>query len=605
MKFICTLIAIFFLGELQAITRFVTPSGAGLMNGTSWANAFAGTSLQAAINAAAPGDEVWVAGGTYFPTTTTNREISFSMRNGVSIYGSFAGTETQLSQRVWPGGLTSILSGEIGGAGIADNSYKVIYNQLLNNTAILDGFIIRDGHDNRSPTSTGNGLGGGVYNHGFNPGGFCHPVIRNCLFTQNTASWGGGAFNNGYNAGNTQPTYIGCVFYQNHALIEAGGMDSYGVSGNASPTIFNSIFYDNTAATNVGAMYAWGGGGGNSNPVLINCVFANNRALNGYAGAFIADNLDENGITSSGSCTVTLQNCIVWNNTATGSSPQFHTRGTGAQVVATYSDIDLTGQNFPHFIAGPGTGNFNTNPMFTNIASGAGVDGNWMNLDDGLQLQNSSPCMNTGSNTGVALTDILSNNRIINSIVDLGAYEFNTIVLPVNFSDFYGNAKGKSNILFWSTASEINSHSFEIERSADGIQFEKIGEVIAAGNSNGTRQYQFVDDKLLSEKYYYRLKQLDIDDRYIMSSVILLSNKEVINDVLVFPNPVLDKATILYKANKSGEEFVLLNSSGQINGRLIINGNSAAIDLTGKPAGLYLLVNSKTRIVYKIYKVYK
>lgn len=603
MKFINTFILLLIAIKINAATRFVTPSGSGLMNGTSWANAFPGASLQAAINISAPGDEVWVAGGTYFPTATTNREISFSMRNGVSIYGSFAGTETQLSQRVWPGGLTSILSGEIGGAGIADNSYKVIYNQLLNNTAILDGFIIRDGNDNRSPTSAGNGLGGGVYNHGFNPGGFCHPVIRNCLFTQNTASWGGGAFNNGYNGGNTQPTYISCVFYQNHALIEAGGMDSYGVGGNASPTIFNSIFYDNTAATNVGAMYAWGGGGGTSNPVLINCVFANNRALNGYGGAFIADNLDENGITSSGACTVTLQNCIVWNNTATGISPQFHTRGTGAQVVATYSNINLTGQNSPHIITGPGTGNLNADPMFTNIALGAGLDGNWMNFDDGLQLQNSSPCINTGNNTGVALTDILSNNRIISSIVDLGAYEFNTIVLPVSVIDFYGKARGISNILFWSTASESNSRFFEIERSTNGIQFEKIGEVNAAGSSTGIRQYHFVDENVIAEKYHYRLKQMDIDGRYTMGNVVLLSNKDVNNDVLVFPNPVLDKATILFKTTMAGEEFVLLNSSGQVTARLIITGNSAVLDLTGKPAGLYLLVNQETGVVYKINKV--
>ena len=88
-----------------------------------------------------------------------------------------------------------------------------------------------------------------------------------------------------------------------------------------------------------------------------------------------------------------------------------------------------------------------------------------------------------------------------------------------------------------------------------------------------------------------------------MSSVILLSNKEVNNNVLVFPNPVLDKATILYKANKSGEEFVLLNSSGQLTARFIINGNSAVLDLTGKPAGLYLLVNLETGFAYKIDKV--
>lgn len=411
--------------------RYVTPSGAGALDGTSWANAFPGTSLQAAIDASTVNDEIWVAAGTYYTTTTTNRNISFSMRNGVTIYGSFAGTETLLSQRTLTNGLTSILSGEIGAVGIADNSYNVIYNQELDNTAIIDGFIVQGGNDNRSPTSSGNGLGGGMYNHGYNTGGYCHPIVRNCLFRQNTASWGAGAFNNGFGGGNTLPTYINCIFSQNHALIEAGGMDSYGVGGTASPTVINCIFYENTSATNVGAMYAWGGNGGNCHPVLINCAFINNTALNGYGGAFIADNLDPTGGTSSGSCTVTLQNCIVRNNTATGTGPQFYVRGTGAQVVATYSNIDLTGQSAPHAISGAGTGNIDTDPLFLNIASGAGVDGNWMTSDDGLQLQNLSPSIDTGDNTGVASTDILSNNRIFNAIVDMGAYEFDSSTLDI------------------------------------------------------------------------------------------------------------------------------------------------------------------------------
>jgi len=96
------------------------------------------------------------------PQLTNNRTISFSMKNGVTIYGSFVGTETLVSQRILTNGLTSILSGEIGAAGIADNSYKVIYNEQLDNTAIIDGFIVRDGNDDRSPNSAGNGLAGGI-----------------------------------------------------------------------------------------------------------------------------------------------------------------------------------------------------------------------------------------------------------------------------------------------------------------------------------------------------------------------------------------------------------------------------------------------------------
>lgn len=406
-----------------AITRYVTPTGAGIQDGTSWANAAPGPSLQTIIDASTFGDEVWVTCGTYTTTNTMDRTISFSMKTDVAIYGSFAGTETLLSQRIFSCGPCSILSGEIGIAGNTDNSYKVVSNAMLTTTAILDGFVIRDANDDRPPSNTGNGLGGGVYNHGYGTGGFCHPTIRNCIFNNNFASWGAGAFNNGYQNGLSEPIYINCIFQENHAYVEAGGMDSYGVGGNASPTIINTIFYGNTSATNVGAMYAWGGNaGGNSHPVLINCVFANNSAMNGYGGAFIADNLDQAGGASSGSCTVTLQNCVVWNNTATGDGQQFYVRGSGAQVIATYSDIDLSGQVSPHIISGPGTGNLNTNPQFVNILSALGVDNCWLTSDDGLQLQNTSPLINAGVVVaGAPTSDILGTLHSGNP--DMGAYE--------------------------------------------------------------------------------------------------------------------------------------------------------------------------------------
>lgn len=404
---------------------YVTPNGSGLMNGSSWLDASPGSDLQAIINNAPDGDEIWVSCGAYYPTTTTNRSVSFSMRNGISIYGSFQGAESSLNERELSCGPCSILSGEIGAAGISDNSYTVMWNEELDDTAIIDGFVIQDGNDNRSISSDGGGLGGGIYNHGYGSSGFCHPTIMNCVFTNNYASWGAGAFNNGYNGGDSEPKYINCIFYKNHAYIEAGGMDSYGVRGNASPTIINTLFYENTSDTNVGAMYAWGGGaGGNSHPVLINCAFINNTALNGYGGAFIANSLDENGTTTSGSCSVTLKNCIVRNNTATGVGPQFYIRGDESQVIATYSNIDMTSQSLPHIISGLGEGNINEDPLFNNIFNAIGTDECWMTSDDGLQLQNSSPSINTGDNTETFDTDITNSTRIIGSNVDMGPYEF-------------------------------------------------------------------------------------------------------------------------------------------------------------------------------------
>ena len=405
-------------------TLFVTPSGAGLMDGSNWDNAALEQDLQAIINSAPTGVDVWVACGTYLPTTNTDRSISFTMKTGVAIYGSFQGTEKTLEERNLTCGPCSVLSGDIGNVGNADNSYTIVRNPSMDNTAILDGFVIRDGNDDREPTSDGNGLGGGIYNHGYGNAGFCHPTIRNCVFTNNFASFGAGAFNNGYDNGDSEPTYINCIFYDNHAYISAGAMDSYGVGGNSSPTVINTLFYENTAVTNVGAMYAWGGNaGGNSHPILINCVFANNRATNGYGGAFIADSLDEDGTTTSGSCSITLKNCIVWNNSATEIGQQFYIRGTNSQVLATYSNIDVSEQSAPHIISGPLTGNISQDPLFNDILNAIGLDGCWMTLDDGLQLQQNSPCIDTGDNADTYATDLLGNPRIIDGTVNMGIYE--------------------------------------------------------------------------------------------------------------------------------------------------------------------------------------
>ena len=413
--------------KLQGAIRYVTPSGAGSLNGTSWANAFPGTSLQVAITASSSGDEVWVAAGTYFTTTTITRTISFTMKNDVAIYGSFAGTETLLSQRILTSGLTSILSGEIGAAGIADNSYHTISNAGLNNTAIIDGFIIRGANDNRPATLT-DGLGGGIYNDGSGGGNLCSPTIRNCVIVNNQAAFGAGIFNNGYNGGNSSPIISNCVISTNTATTGGGGLDNFGVAGIASPTITNCIIYNNTATQRAGGMYCWGGSSGNANPIVLNTVFVSNTAVDG--GGVVSDRLNLSGGGSSGNSNSNFRNCIFWGNTASGTGSQFFNLG-GATFVATYSDINLTGQVSPHIVSGPATGNININPLFSNIALGVGADGNWMTTDDGFQLQSSSPCINVGDNTGVPLTDILSNNRIFNSIVDMGAYEFSSTVTLV------------------------------------------------------------------------------------------------------------------------------------------------------------------------------
>src|SRR5690349_8828972 len=103
---------------------YVRAGASGANSGSSWANAY--TSLANALSAASSGDQIWVAAGTYTPTDGSDRTASFTLENGVAVYGGFAGTETLLSQRDWNTNITT-LSGDIGTVGDAsDNSFHVV-----------------------------------------------------------------------------------------------------------------------------------------------------------------------------------------------------------------------------------------------------------------------------------------------------------------------------------------------------------------------------------------------------------------------------------------------------------------------------------------------
>lgn len=596
MKFICTIIYLLVFIGLNAATRYVTPSGAGLMNGASWANAFPGTSLQAAINGSIPGDEVWVATGTYFTTVLANRSIYFSMTNGVAIYGSFNGTETALSQRTFTCGFSSVLSAEIGAPGNADNSYHVISNGSLNNSAILDGFTITGGNANFDVAGNDSRSHGGAMLNLAANGGTCSPTIRNCLFSTNTAVFGGGMFNNGFNLGNANPILLNCIFSNNIATNGGGGMDNFGYGGSASPSLTNCIFYANTAVQRAGAMYCWGGGNGNVSPVLLNCAFINNSSADG--GAFVSDRSNTGG-GNSGTANPIIRNSILWGNTASGTGPQVFTVGAGSFTV-TYTVIDIANQNPPHSITGPGTGNIFLAPSFLSIGDADGLDNCWLTADDGLQLQPGSVGLDAGDNTGLPTGDIRSYNRIANAVVDMGAYEFNSTVLPVSLISFFGKKEKGRNVLYWTTGAEYNSRLFKIERSSDGFAFSKIGEVPAAITSNSARQYVFLDNKVIESTYYYRLAQQDLDGKISYSKVIVV--KQFGAGIILYPNPARNIVKLFSEKPINKEPFFLMNSSGQIICRIVINGTISTINLSEQPAGTYYLVNGITGQTFVVSK---
>ena len=130
----------------------------GLNNGTSWADAF--LELTDALNVAVEGDEIWVTFGIYFPTHGTDRNASFVLKNGVAIYGGFAGTESSVQQRTFNAGAT-FLSGDIGTIlDKNDNSYHVVKGENLS-YVLLDYLAIESG--NATGSSEKDKKGGGLY----------------------------------------------------------------------------------------------------------------------------------------------------------------------------------------------------------------------------------------------------------------------------------------------------------------------------------------------------------------------------------------------------------------------------------------------------------
>jgi predicted outer membrane repeat protein len=220
-------------------TWYVKPGGSGTGSG-SWSNAASATQLAAIISGAASGDQVWVAGGTYYPTTTTSRTLSFVLKSGVSVYGGFAGTETLLSQRNYTTHVT-ILSGDIGTSGLSsDNTYNVVVSTSNTGTAVLDGFTVTAGNANGSGQ---NSEGAGAYNYNTTVN------YSNCIFQANSSTGNGG----GLYAYGTTVTFTNCTFSNNSSSSEGGGM-MIDANGGGGYTLTSCAFSGNTSAGNGGGL---------------------------------------------------------------------------------------------------------------------------------------------------------------------------------------------------------------------------------------------------------------------------------------------------------------------------------------------------------------
>ena len=369
---------------------FVNHDATGNNDGSDWPNAF--TTLQQALDIAFTDNKIWVAAGTYKPTSDYglgggSRFNHFRMKNGVGIYGGFAGTENpstfNLENRNFLTNET-ILSGDLNDNGVDNNdAYHLVYHPTnigLNSTAILDGFTISGGNANGTGDHSN---GGGIFLH------ISSPQFRNLTVINNYASqFGGGIYLNGTE-----------------------------FSGKSNIILTNGLIANNSA-TGYGGVYI-----NSSSPTFNNVTIVKNSAT-GQVGGFGAGNFSN----------PVLNNCIIWGNTAVVTYNQIYS-GLGGNLTLRNSNYST----FAHDV-------YIFSPVLTNVIH---TDPKFRDFDgNNFKLYGNSPCVNNGNNTYNTLgSDIRGQARIQNTTIDMGAYEWTSGTdksNPVYVSEDYsgGNPSG-------------------------------------------------------------------------------------------------------------------------------------------------------------------
>ena len=168
-----------------------------------------------------------------------------------------------------------------------------------------------------------------------------------------------------------------------------------------------------------------------------------------------------------------------------------------------------------------------------------------------------------------------------------------SVPLPLTLNNFKIQRNGLVNILSWNTSQELNSNYFSIEHSSNGINFTKIGEVKAVGNSSVAQTYQFRDIHPVKGTNYYRLHMVDLNNTGKYSEVKSVKNTGSVN-FTIYPNPVKNTIQVNMDADKTEMADVSITD---LNGRKVYGhqfsvrqgNNNFPVEVHNFPKGTYYL----------------
>lgn len=219
---------------------------------------------------------------------------------------------------------------------------------------------------------------------------------------------------------------------------------------------------------------------------------------------------------------------------------------------------------------------------------------------DKIALQDQVLLFDTYTNNVVDLkqNNSYSFNINTNTAATFGFNRFYIIVannnqLPVKLLTFNANKENNNQVkLNWSTAIERNSSRFEIEHATDNKNFKPVGVVNAKGNSNVLTQYTFTHNSTSSINYY-RLKQIDLNNTFDYSKVVMVNFNEneeiIIEPVKIYPIPAKNDVTVELNKSQNITAISIYKLDGVLINNIQSNNPKVKLEISDLPQGVYVL----------------